>query len=237
MNPATPGSPAVPGSFDRSGFREQAVGQGVDLDQINEYLAGMGESEKKAFKSEMEDFGNGATWVLYGGDPSGIMQRYKAAMQYFQRSGKDTTRFQGLQTPDEVGAALSPFIDQINQIRMGLAKEVSSRQIRKSAASGKGSGTKTKTVQIAEWMIKNLKTSPEEAFEFATEFESRGKFNRKAATVQLKNSSFMSDDEIEQFLDFADRLSPSDIPPRKDKKPPENGNPVIKYDAKGNRIQ
>jgi hypothetical protein len=219
MNPATPGtpgSPAVPESFDRGGFKRKAVGQGLDLDQINNFLAGMDESEKKAFKAEMDDLGNAATWVLYGGNEQSIMPRYKAAIQYLKRAGKDTTKFEGLQTPEEVGGALAPFIDQVNQIKMSMAKEVSSRQIMKAkAGGGKGTGTKTKTVQVAEWMIKNLGASPEEAFQFATEFESRGKFNRKAATVQLKNSSFMSDDEIEAFLDFTERLSPSEIPGRK----------------------
>lgn len=125
-----PAQPGTPGSFDAQGFRGEAMEQGVDPVAVSDYLGKLKDSEKKALAAEIEELENAATWVLYGGEPEGIPQRGQASAAWLEKHGKDVSQLKGLRTPEEWGAALSPFIDQIQQMKLILAQEVSSRQIR-----------------------------------------------------------------------------------------------------------
>jgi len=62
-----------------------------------------------------------------------------ASAAWLEKRGRDVSQLRGLRTPEEWGAALSPFIDQIQQMKHLLTQEVSKRQEKKAKTVRRGS--------------------------------------------------------------------------------------------------
>ena len=228
MTPGTPGpgSPAMPESFDRGGFKRKAVGQGIDIDQINNFLGGMDESERKAFKNEIEDYKNTATWVAYGGPKEEVLGRLRAATTTMARQGKDVSKFKDIQTPEEAYPVIMQFIDQAEQIKV-LAEQGKTRRasIREGRASTAGIVTEKDAWKAVDAERKRLDKKKADSWE---DIDTDAELDDYVTSmVPAKFHKYIADMR---------RRGPGAAKARPLVKTGK-GNAVIRYDSKGNRIQ